>query len=461
MSILSESVKLMETRLSDLDFAKLSEVNDVVSALVQRKSLPLDDLSPSEQSDLLAERLHTVQPGDGALSQRLSAAHNEGRPFIAKLGIDPTGSEVHLGHAVPMLVLSRIQRMGHRVVFIVGDVTAKIGDPSGRSDERPPLTDEKIAANLATYKEQVSPFFDFEKAEFRHNGDWLRNVTLPKLIEIASQIPVSMPLQREDFRKRLDENQGLSLAELLYSVVMALDSVEIKCDVELGGIDQLLNMQMCRKVMSICGQESEIVLATALIDGTDGSGAKMSKSRGNYIPVSALPSEIFGKIMSIPDHLTPIYLGALTELRDSEISILLGRLAAGSIHPMDAKRFLAMTVVGMIHGIHAPIEARKKFDAQFSRRNYGMIPDLPLVKDMQASLASVLIDLGFATSNSEARRIAKQSGLRLVFEKDDDRREVLISPDDVLESVQNLVDRQADEGNAYLRSGRQVARIGS
>ncbi|MGY2061824.1 tyrosine--tRNA ligase, partial [Nocardia gipuzkoensis] len=211
--------------------------------------------------------------------------------------------------------------------FIVGDVTAKIGDPSGRSDERPPLTDDDIARNLATYREQVTPFFDFTKAEFRHNGDWLREVSLPRLIEITSQIPLSMPLQREDFRKRLDAGHGLTVAELLYSVAMALDSVETNCDLEVGGIDQFLNMQMCRKVMDICGQTPELVVATSLIEGTDGTGTKMSKSRGNYVPLTAPAGEIFGKIMSVPDRLVQPYFQALSEWLDSELSIVGSRLA--------------------------------------------------------------------------------------------------------------------------------------
>ena len=209
--------------------------------------------------------------------------------------------------------------MGHQVVFIVGDVTAKIGDPSGRSDERPALTDADIARNLATYQQQVTPFFDFTRAQFRYNGDWLRDVKLPELIEITAQIPVSMPLQREDFRQRLEAGKGLSLAELLYSVVMALDSVEIDCDLEVGGIDQFLNMQMCRKVMEICGQTPELVVATSLIEGTDGTGAKMSKSKGNYVPVAAAAGEIYGKLMSVPDRLVGTVLPGTQRMARSRV----------------------------------------------------------------------------------------------------------------------------------------------
>lgn len=280
MTRLSQSVARTTALLNGADLAADATVRELLIETTQRRSLDLSDLAPAEQAALIAARSQELQPSVDGLAERIITAEVKGRRFVAKFGIDPTGAEVHLGHTVPMLILSRFQRMGHQVVFIVGDMTATIGDPSGRSDDRPALTDEDISRNLATYREQVTPFFDFDRAQFRHNGDWLRQITLPKIIEIISQIPVSMPLQRDDFRKRLDAGQGLSMAELMYSVVMALDSVETNCDLEVGGIDQFLNMQMCRKVMDVCGQTPELVVATSLIEGTDGTGAKMSKSKG-------------------------------------------------------------------------------------------------------------------------------------------------------------------------------------
>ncbi len=381
---------------------------------------------------------------------------------MAKFGIDPTGHEVHLGHAVPIMLLSRFQRMGHEVVFIVGDVTAKIGDPSGRSDERPPLTDEEIAANLVTYREQVSPFFDFGRARFAYNGDWLRRVTLPQLIEITSQVPVSMSLQREDFRKRLDAGLGLSLAELLYSVVMALDSVETRCDLEVGGIDQYLNMQMCRRVMEICGLEPELVVANALIEGTDGTGVKMSKSRGNYVPLIAPPDEVFGKLMSVPDRLVRPYLEALSEWLDVELDILEARRADGSLRPVDAKRILAGEVTAALHGVDAAMKARQTFVDRFSKRRYAGL-DLPTVTLLEAMqpLVEVVRRLGFAPSNKEVRRVAEQGGLRLVVESGDDQEEVELGPDDLLIPLLTTVQLRLGgmTGTAYLRFGRKLARL--
>jgi tyrosyl-tRNA synthetase len=425
--------------------------------------MDLSDLSPAEQAALVGSRCEQLQPSVEALAQRFRTAEGSGRRFVAKFGIDPTAPDVHLGHAVPMLLLSRFQRMGHQVVFIVGDVTAKIGDPSGRSDERPPLTDEDIRANLATYKDQVSPFFDFSRAEFRHNGDWLRAVTLPQLIEVTSHIPVSMPLQREDFRARLAGGLGLSLAELLYSVAMALDSVELNCDLEVGGADQFLNMQMCRRVMEICGQEPEIVATTPLIEGTDGTGAKMSKSKGNYVPLTAPPGEVFGKLMSVPDHLVLPYLRTLSDWQDDELAVVEKRLGDGSLHPADLKRVMAGEVTAALHGVDAAMKARAEFAAQFSRASYSEIEDLPVVHDPSFPVLEVVKQLGFAATNGEVRRLAEQKALRLVSEPagGGPQHQATVGPEELRRSLSEVLDAKLGPGGGqqYLRVGRKLARV--
>lgn len=461
MTRLSQSVERVTALLANADLATDTGVRELLEETTRRRSLDLSDLPPAEQAALIAERSQELQPSADALARRVGEAGQQDRPFVAKFGIDPTGHEVHLGHAVPMLILSRFQRMGHRVVFIVGDMTARIGDPSGRSDERPALTDEDIARNLATYREQVTPFFDFERARFRHNGDWLREVTLPRMIEITAQIPVSMSLQREDFRTRLEAGAGLSLAELLYSVVMALDSVETGCDLEVGGIDQFLNMQMCREVMHICGQTPELVVATSLIEGTDGTGAKMSKSTGNYVPLTAPAGEIFGKIMSVPDRLVQPYFRALSEWRDSELDLAAGRVAAGSLHPMDLKRILAGEVTAAIHGVDAAMTARDEFAARFSRRAFAAAGDLPTIADLSQSVSEAVRAVGFAKSNGDVRRLAQQDGLRLVVESDGDQHHVRLTPDEAREVLGTVVKDRLDgrTGDYYLKVGRKLARI--
>ena len=461
MTRLSQSVDRATGLLKDADLAADITVRALLEETTQRRSLDLSDLPPAEQATLIADRSQELQPSADALAERIIKADAKGRRFIAKFGIDPTGAEVHLGHAVPMLILSRFQRMGHQVVFIVGDMTAEIGDPSGRSDDRPALSDEDIARNLTTYREQVTPFFDFDRAQFRHNGDWLREITLPRIIEITAQIPVSMPLQREDFRKRLDAGQGLSLAELMYSVVMALDSVETNCDLEVGGIDQFLNMQMCRKVMDICRQTPELVVATSLIEGTDGTGAKMSKSKGNYVPLTAPPSEIFGKIMSVPDRLVQPYFRALSEWRDSELAVTGERLTAGALHPMDLKKILAGEVTAAIHGVDAAMKAREEFVARFSKRTFSEVDDLPSVPDLGQTVTEVIKVLGFAKSNGDVRRLTEQKGLRLVVESDSGQEQIMLTVEESRESLAALVkDKLTDRnGDVYLKVGRKLARI--
>ncbi len=461
MTRLSESVDGATVLLSNADLADNVVVRELLELTTQRRGLDLSDLSSVEQAALIAERAQELQPSAEVLAARIVEADVRSRPFVAKFGIDPTGAEVHHGHAVPMLILSRFQRMGHQVVFIVGDVTAKIGDPSGRSDERPALTDEDIARNLATYRQQVTPFFDFERAQFRHNGDWLRDVQLPRLIEITSRIPVSMPLQREDFRTRLDAGQGLSLAELLYSVVMALDSVEINTDLEVGGLDQFLNMQMCRHVMQICGQQPELVVATPLIEGTDGTGVKMSKSKGNYVPLTAPPGEIFGKIMSVPDRVVQTYFRALSEWRDTELAVTCDRVVAGSLHPMDLKKILAGEVTAAIHGVDSAMTARSEFVARFSKRTFAQAGELPSISDTSQSVTDLVKALGFAKSNGDVRRVAQQNGLRIVIEAEGAQDQILLTADEAREPLAAVLKGRLGEKSSgiYLKVGRKLARI--
>lgn len=457
---LNQSVEQATALLRGGDLSADATVRELLEITTARRSLDLSDLSPAEQAELVAGRTQQLQPGTEALAERITAAGSRGRPFVAKLGIDPTAADVHMGHAVPMLLLSRFQRMGHQVVLIVGDMTARIGDPSGRSEERPELTEADIAHNLATYQDQVSPFFDFEKAQFRHNGDWLGKVTLPRLIEITSRIPVSMSLQRDDFRKRLDAGQGLSLGELLYSVAMALDSVEINCDIELGGIDQFLNMQMCRKVMEICGQTPELAAATSLIEGTDGTGAKMSKSAGNYVPLTAPATEIFGKLMSVPDRLVEQYFRALSEWRDGELAVAAERVTAGTLHPMDLKKVLAGEMAAAIHGVDAAMKAREDFVSRFSTRSYGDVDDLPVVADVSATVTESVRALGFAKSNGDVRRVAQQNGLRIVVDTATGQEQFTLDVDEARQPLADvLAVKHAGGAAAYLKVGRKLARI--
>ncbi|MTE18443.1 tyrosine--tRNA ligase [Streptomyces sp. TRM43335] len=466
MTRLGDSVQ----RAGDLLAQDLSSDETVERLLVEtgaRRYLDLTDLSAGEQAELIAGRAVDVLPSVEGLAERIEAAREAGRGLNVKLGIDPTAADVHLGHTVPMIVLSRFQRMGHDVTLIIGDITAKIGDPSGRSSERPPLTDEDIARNLAGYRDQVKPFFDFERVRFRHNSEWLAGIALPRLIGILAQVSASALLQREDFRNRLAAGHGLTMSELIYPVAMAIDSAEIEADVELGGVDQLLNMQMGRRVMEIYGQKPQMIVTMPLIEGTDGSGAKMSKSKGNYIGLNASADDVFGKIMSIPDRLMVPYLRAWTEWTDTEIDLVTDRIEKGSLHPMDLKRVLAGEVVSALHGVKAAMAARAGFTAQFSRKSFADLESLPVVdtaehggKGVAAVLATVL---EFTPSASAARRVAKQKGLRLVVETEGGQEAIVLSEAEALRPLGEVVpEKLADaglSGTVYLKAGRKVAEV--
>ncbi|WP_052851665.1 tyrosine--tRNA ligase [Streptomyces avicenniae] len=467
MTRLGESVR-RATALLVQDLSSDATVRELLQETGSRRYLDLSDLPAGEQAELIGARTVNVLPSGDALAERVAAAQEAGRGLRVKLGIDPTGADVHLGHAVPMIVLSRFQRMGHDVTLIIGDLTASIGDPSGRSEERPPLTGEDIARNLAGYGDQVRPFFDFEQVRLRHNSEWLAGITLPRLIGILAQVSASALLQRDDFRRRLDAGHGLSMSELIYPVAMAIDSVEIMADVELGGVDQLLNLQMGRRVMEIHGQTPQLVVTLPLIEGTDGSGAKMSKSKGNYIGLSAAPDELFGKVMSIPDRLVEPYLRALTEWTDAELAVVTARLADGTLHPMDLKKVLAGEVVTALHDLDAAMGARAAFTARFSRRSFtevAALPEVSLAEYGAETVTTVLTKvLDFVPSASAARRLARQNGLRLVLETADGQRTETVPEEDALRTLAEVVTERADglagtPDSVYLKAGRKLARV--
>ncbi|GAA2631115.1 tyrosine--tRNA ligase [Streptomyces axinellae] len=469
MTRLGDSVQRASELLAQ-DLSTDETVERLLAETGARRYLDLSDLPAKEQAALIGARTVELLPSVEKLAERIEERAAEGRGLHIKLGIDPTGADVHLGHAVPVIVLSRFQRMGHDVTLLIGDFTAKIGDPSGRTAERPPLTDDDIARNLSGYQEQVRPFFDFEKVRFVNNSAWLGSFTLPQLLSLLSQVPVSSLLQREDFRNRLSEGSGLMMSELLYPIAQALDSAELRCDVELGGVDQLLNLQMGRRVMEAYGQQPQLVVTMPLVEGTDGSGAKMSKSKGNYVGLSSAPGEVFGKIMSIPDRLMVPYLRAWTEWTDAEIERATGRIEAGSLHPMDLKKILAGEVVAALHGVPAAMQARAGFVAQFSRKSFTDVGSLPVVEVAEhgeEGIAAVLTRvLEFTPSASAARRIAKQNGLRLIIETEGAGQTAVVLPEaDALRPLAEVV-REKVTGSAgdapdavYLKAGRKVAEI--
>ena len=290
-----------------------------------------------------------------------------GRPLRVKLGVDPTAPDIHFGHTVALEKLRQFQQLGHQAVLLIGDFTATIGDPSGRSATRPPLTRDEVLANAATYTDQAFKILDRSKTEIVSNGDWFRRMSYEDILRLNARVTLQQMLQREDFRNRLEKGQEIRLHELQYPVMQGWDSVEIRADVEIGGTDQLFNILVGRDLQKEEGQPQQVVMVMPLLEGLDGV-RKMSKSYGNYIGVADAPLDMFGKLMSISD-----------ELMDRYHLLLLGEARDPQGHPMEAKKSLATRLTARYHGPDAAREARETWEARFSRRDVAAgAVDLPL-----------------------------------------------------------------------------------
>lgn len=335
-----------------------------------------------------------------------------GRPLNVKLGIDPTSPDLHLGFMVVLHALQRFAESGHRVTLIIGDFTARIGDPSGRKATRPQLSGEEIEANMQTYREQASRVLDLERIEVRYNSEWLDRLTAADLVRLAGKSTVAQMLERNDFRQRYEEGDPISLHELLYPIAMAYDSVMVKADVELGGVDQLFNLLMGRHYQREFGQPAQICAMVPLLIGLDGV-QKMSKSLGNYVGVTE-PAEVqFGKLMSIPDDLVPAYARYAAFESEQETEAVRRRLAGGA-NPMEEKKRVAEAVVARYHGLEAAAKARDYFERTVQRKELPSdVPEIALHGDALQSLASVLVACGLAASRREAERLVKGGGVRI------------------------------------------------
>jgi tyrosyl-tRNA synthetase len=351
------------------------------------------------------------------LLEQLVRARAEDRPLRVKLGVDPTAPDIHLGHTVVLRKLAQFQAFGHTAVLILGDYTAKVGDPSGRSKARPRLSDEEISANARTYVEQAAKVLDMEKVELTRNGDWLGPLQMDDVLRLTATTTVARMLERDDFAKRYAANEPISMLEFMYPLLQGYDSVAVRADVELGGTDQKFNLLMGRTIMEAYGVPPQSILTVPLLVGTDGE-QKMSKTYGNYIGVSDPPDEMFGKVMSIPDELMVTYFRLLTGAGLREVRLLEERLAEGAYHPAQAKRDLAERLVTLYHGADAAAAARSAFDRVFKEKDRPEViaeADLPgdAVKDGRVWLPRLLTALGLVGSNGEARRLMEQGGVRL------------------------------------------------
>ena len=380
----------------------------------------------------------------GELRAKLERSASTGAPLVVKVGFDPTAPDLHLGHTVLLRKMKHFQDLGHRVVFLIGDFTGLIGDPTGRSKTRPPLTREAIAANAETYKSQVFKILDPEKTVVDFNERWLGALGAEGLIRLAARYNVAQMLERRDFRQRFDAGKPIAVHEFLYPLAQAYDSVFLKADVELGGTDQLFNLNVGRDLMPGYGLEAQVVMTTPLLEGLDGV-EKMSKSLGNYIGVTESADEMFGKLMSISDALMWRYFLLLTDDTSEAIAARQARVNAGEEHPKAVKGQLARQIVADFHGAAAAQAAAEAFEARFTRGEID-VESLPLVEvslgDEGVTLARLLVHAGFAASTSEASRKVQQGG---------------VSVDDVRAS--SPTQRFLSHGQLVLRVGRRAVRL--
>lgn len=328
------------------------------------------------------------------------------RPLNIKLGMDPTAPDLHLGHAVVLSKLRQFQELGHTVTFLIGDYTTRIGDPTGRSKTRPPLTGEEIDANAKTYFQQVTKILDPEKTIVRYNSEWLSKLSFADLIKLCGKVTVAQIIEREDFAKRLSEKTPISMHELLYPLMQGYDSVALTSDVELGGTDQTFNLLMGRHLQEAYGQEPQCVLTMPLLEGLDGV-QKMSKSYGNYIGLWEPASQAYGKLMSVSDTLMWRYLLLLGGKTEAEISQMQTAVADNSLHPMKVKKDMAHLITARFWSVPDADSARQQFEALFQKQDYSAASEvcLPAVIGLETWIVDLLKALGAVSSSSEAKRL--------------------------------------------------------
>ena len=372
---------------------------------------------------------------------------DKGAPLTVKVGFDPSAPDIHLGHTVVMRKMRDFQRAGHRIVFVVGDFTGMIGDPSGRKATRPQLTRAEIEANAATYTRQAFRILEPSRTEVAFNSKWLSALGAEGLVRLCARMTVARILERDDFQKRWNARQPISLHELLYPLAQAYDSVALKADVELGGTDQLFNLLVGRDLMRDEGLEPQVVMTMPLLVGLDGT-EKMSKSLGNAIGIEEPPAQIFGKLMSIPDTLMWSYWELLTDLPAAEIAARRERVASGTANPRDVKAELGQTITAQFHGAEAAVRARADFERAFSRREIPEeMEERRAEPDLRgAGAATVLVRVGLADSMREARRKIAEGALT-VYAAGEER--IVRDPNEKILSEESRV----------LRLGRRFLRV--
>jgi tyrosyl-tRNA synthetase len=376
----------------------------------------------------VAEQLAYLKKGaaeiipEEELKAKLENSLKTGKPLRVYLGVDPTAPDLHLGHTVVLRKLKHFQDMGHTAVFLIGDFSAMIGDPTGVSETRPPLTREQVDANAKTYLDQVFKILDREKTEVRSNSQWLDKLSSYDIVRLCGHYRLARMLEREDFRKRLAEQQPISVHELLYPLLTALDAVELKTDVELGATEQKFNLLVHRDIQREYGLEGEVAFTLPILVGLDGQ-RKMSKSLGNYVGITEPPDEMFGKMMSIPDDLMWSYYDLLTDRSPDEMVALKAKVSAGAAHPMEVKMQLAQEVISGFHGADAAHKAAEHFQRVFRDRQAPEdAPVKKLARSVPTKISTLLFMTNLAPSRSEAERLIKHGGVEIDGVRVDDPR---------------------------------------
>jgi len=369
----------------------------------------------AEQMLLISRGAAEIVPEE-EMRRKLYMSIKERKPLRIKLGLDPTAPDIHLGHTVVLNKLRQFQDLGHEVHLIIGDFTARIGDPSGRSETRKQLSDEEIKVNAATYQEQIFKILDGEKTVVHFNSEWLKKINLADVLNLASRYTVARMLERDDFSKRYKDGLPIGIHEFLYPLMQGYDSVVLQSDVELGGTDQKFNLLVGRSLQKEYGYEPQVALMMPILEGIDGV-QKMSKSLGNYIGVNEDPYEMFGKTMSIPDELIIRYFELLTRVPVKEINDIENAMKEGSVNPRDIKMKLAREIISIYHSEEEAAKAEKRFKLVYSQRDIpDDIPEI-ITEEGEVWLPKFLHDNGMVPSTSEGRRMIKQGAVKINGEK--------------------------------------------
>ncbi len=380
-----------------------------------------------EQLAYLKKGVAEVIPED-ELKLKLANSAKTGQPLRVYLGVDPTAPDIHLGHTVVLRKLKHFQDMGHTAIFLIGDFSAMIGDPTGQSETRPPLSREQVEVNAKTYLAQVYKILDKDRTEVRYNSEWLGKMSSYDVVRLCGHYRLARMLEREDFRSRLEKKLPIAVHELLYPLLTAYDAVVLQSDVELGATEQKFNILVHREIQREYGLPPQVVFTMPILVGLDGE-RKMSKSLGNYVGITEAPGEMYGKLMSIPDELMWSYYELVTDRTPGEIAELKNEVQSGKLHPMDAKMRLAEEVVGDFQGHQAGQKAAKNFQRVFrDRQAPAEAPVQKIARGLAKKLTALLVDLKLAPSKSEAERLIKQGGVEIDGATiEDPRREVDLS----------------------------------